>query len=76
MANESSRQSLQLQPEIAQQIGVLNARITNVNLANNDLLHQMDATFKLLMTKISALEQENAELKAKLIGDQQNQKTQ
>jgi hypothetical protein len=43
----------------------LNARIANANLANNDLLREMDATFNLLLQKISALEQENAELKTK-----------
>ncbi len=40
-------------------------RISNANLANSDLLREMEITFKQLLAKISTLKQENAELKAK-----------
>jgi hypothetical protein len=40
-------------------------RIANANLANADLLREMDTTFKQLLTKIVQLEQENTELKNK-----------
>ena len=60
----SEQKTPQLPPEIQQQITILNMRITNANLANADLLREMDATFKQLLSKISELEQENAELKA------------
>ncbi len=51
--------------EFKQQIGILNARISNVNLAVNDLLREMDGTFKAMVATIAALQKENAELKAK-----------
>lgn len=60
-----SEQKNQLPPEIQQQITILNMRISNANLANADLLREMDVMFKQLLGKISTLEQENAELKAK-----------
>lgn len=61
----SEQKPPQLPPEIQQQITILNMRISNANLANADLLREMDVTFKQLLEKISTLEQENAELKAK-----------
>jgi hypothetical protein len=66
----------QLPSEIQQQIKILNMRITNANLANSDLLHEMETTFKQLLAKISTLEQENAELKAKPKETLKNPKTQ
>ena len=51
-------------------------RMSNANLANADLLREVDATFKQLLTKISKLEQENAELKAKSKEQLKNPKTQ
>ncbi len=63
----------QITPELQQQIGVLNARITNVNLANADLIREVDSAFKALVTTISALQKENADLKTKL---QETPKTQ
>ena len=59
------QQSIQPTPEFVQQISLLNARVTNVNLANADLLREMDNTFKTMATTIAALKKENAELKAK-----------
>lgn len=58
-------QAPQFSPEIQQQINILNMRIANANLANADLLREMDTTFKQLLARISKLEQENAELKNK-----------
>ena len=48
-----------------QQIALLNARITNVNISISDLLREMDATFKAFAARVAELEKENAELKAK-----------
>lgn len=50
---------------IKQQIALLNARITNVNISLSDLLREMDVTFKAFATRIAELEKENTELKAK-----------
>ncbi len=65
MTNETTQQPAPAVFEIAQQVSILNARITNANLANNDMLREMDNTFKALVAKIDALQKENAELKAK-----------
>ncbi len=56
---------LQLSPELQQQITVLNARISNANLAYGDLLKEMSSTFKAMATTIAELQKENVELKAK-----------
>ncbi len=58
-------QNPQLSPELQQQIGILNARITNVNLANADLLKAIETTFKTMATTIIMLQKENDELKNK-----------
>jgi len=68
------QKNFQLSPEIQQQINILSMRINNANLANSDLLREMDTTFKQFLTKISALEQENVELKAKHKEDPKNPK--
>ncbi len=62
---ERNPQEVQFSPEIKQDIGNLNARITNVNLAINDLLREMDITFKAMTTLIAELQKENAYVKAK-----------
>jgi hypothetical protein len=56
-----------------QQLAVLNMRVQNVNLAFNDLLHDMAELFKTHTARIAELEKENAELKAK---PKENPKTQ
>lgn len=56
---------IQLSPELQQQISVLNARISNANFAQGDLLKEMNNTFKAMATTIAELQKENAELKAK-----------
>jgi len=53
-----------LPPELQSQVNILNARITNVNLANADLLREVDSTLKTMATIIDSLRKENAELKA------------
>jgi hypothetical protein len=58
-------QTPQLPPELQQQLNLLNMRIANSNLANADLLREIETTFKQLLTKIIKLEQENTDLKNK-----------
>ena len=70
-----NQKNLQLPPELQQQINILNMRIANANLANGDLLREMDKTFKQLLARISKLEQENAELKNKQKEHAKNRKT-
>jgi len=48
-----------------QHIAMLNARIQNVNLAQNDLLREIEATIKMFASINAALEKENAELQDK-----------
>jgi hypothetical protein len=55
----------QFSPELQQQISVLNARISNANLAYGDLLKEMNNTFTAMATVIVELQKENAELKTK-----------
>jgi len=62
---ESAQQGIQLSPELKQQLATLNARITNLNIAQNDMLKEMENTFKALVSTIVALQKENAELKTK-----------
>jgi hypothetical protein len=62
---KNQQEGVQLPPELRQHIGVLNARITNVNLAVNDLMREIDDDFKAMAAIIAALQKENAELKAK-----------
>ena len=62
---ETPQQSVQLPPELQQQISVLNARISNANFAHGDLLKEMNDTFKAMAKTIAELQKENAELKAK-----------
>jgi hypothetical protein len=51
--------------KIPQQLAVLNMRIQNVNLALNDLLRDMSSLSKAYIERITELEKENADLKAK-----------
>jgi hypothetical protein len=51
--------------KIPQQLAVLNMRIQNVNLALNDLLRDMSSLSKAYTERITELETENADLKAK-----------
>ena len=62
---EYKNEAIQLSCELQQQLGVLNARISNANFAQADLLKEMNNTFKAMATTITALQKENAELKAK-----------
>lgn len=62
----ANEQGIQVMPELQQQISVLNARISNINLANSDLLRAVESTFKTLMKIIAVLQKQNAELKQKL----------
>lgn len=62
---ETLRQGAQLSSELQQQIIVLNARISNANFAQGDLLKEMNNTFKAMATTIADLQRENTELKAK-----------
>lgn len=65
LEQKNEQEQLQLSPELQQQISVLNARISNANLAYGDLLKEMSKTFKAMATNIAELQKENAELKAK-----------
>jgi len=65
MTEQQNQQEVQFPPELKQQINVLNARISNANFAQGDLLKEMNNTFKAMATTIAALQKENAELKAK-----------
>ena len=58
-------EQIKVPPAMQQQVALLNARITNVNLSISDLLREMDATFKAFAARAAELEKENAELKAK-----------
>lgn len=62
-----------LPPQLQQHVALLNARITNSNLAQADLLKEVDNTFTAIATTIAALQKENAELKAKLAEPTKNQ---
>lgn len=55
----------QLLPTIQEKLSILNARISNVNLANTDLVKEMSSLFKTMTDEISVLKKENADLKAK-----------
>ncbi|PVX25740.1 MAG: hypothetical protein CW716_07410 [Candidatus Bathyarchaeum sp.] len=68
-------QTSQVSPEIQQQISVLNARISNANLAYGDLLKEMNNTFTAMTTLIGELQKENAELKSKAKDGQKKAKT-
>lgn len=70
---KNQQEGVPFPPELRQHVGVLNARITNVNLAVNDLMREIDNNFKAMATMIAALQKENAELKAK---PKENPKTQ
>jgi hypothetical protein len=59
------QQNTQLSSELALQVSLLNARINNVNLANADMLKEIDSVFRSMAVTIATLQQENAELKAK-----------
>jgi uncharacterized protein Yka (UPF0111/DUF47 family) len=59
--------------KMQQQLAILNMRIQNLNLAFNDLLHDMNELLKMHAARIAELEKENAELKAK---PKETQKTQ
>jgi hypothetical protein len=67
MDDQNFQQNIQLPPEFVPQFNLLNARITNANLANVDLLKEIDSVFKAMATRIAGLEKENAELKAKTV---------
>ena len=64
--SETPQQPVQFPPEIQQQISILNARIQSLNLTTNDLLREMDSTFRMMAATIAGLQKENAELRAKL----------
>lgn len=57
-------EQLRFPQAIQQQIALLNARITNINISISDLLRDMDATLRAYAAKVAELEKENAELKA------------
>jgi len=59
------QQNIQLPPELAQQLNLLTVRVGNANLANADMMKEMDNTFKAMAAIIAALQKENTELKAK-----------
>lgn len=54
----------QFSPELQQQISILNARISNANIAQADLLKELNNTFTKMITTIAELQKENTELKA------------
>jgi flagellar capping protein FliD len=60
------QQPVQLPLEIQQQISILNARIQSLNLSTNDLVREMDKTFKAMAKTIADLQTENAELEQNL----------
>ena len=64
--SETPQQPVQFPPEIQQQISILNARIQSLNLTTNDLLREVDNTFRTMAATIAGLQKENAELRAKL----------
>ena len=64
--SETPQQLVQFPPEIQQQINILNARIQSLNLTTNDLLREVDNTFRTMAATIAGLQKENAELRAKL----------
>lgn len=57
--------NIQLPTELQQQIGVLNARVSNADLVHRELLNTIASTFTAMANTIAKLQQENAELKAK-----------
>jgi hypothetical protein len=65
LEQRNGQERVQLSLELQQQISVLNARISNANLAHGDLLQEMNNTFKAMASTIVALQKENVELKGK-----------
>jgi sensor histidine kinase YesM len=63
-------------PAIQKQINLLNARISNANFAQSDLLKEVNNTFKTMVTTIAELQKENNELKAKTKETPKKPKTQ
>jgi hypothetical protein len=61
----ASQRTLQLPPELMRQIGILNARITNANLANTDLLREVEITFKAMTIEMEKIQKENFDLRTK-----------
>jgi hypothetical protein len=63
MINETGTN--QLSPAIQEKLSILNARITNVNLANADLVKDICSLLKAMADENSVLKKENTNLKAK-----------
>jgi hypothetical protein len=63
MINETGAN--QISPAVQEKLSLLNARITNVNLANADLVKDVSSLLKALADEVSVLKKENADLKAK-----------
>jgi hypothetical protein len=57
--------NIQLSPEAAQQFKIMQARIANADLAEMDMRKEINTLLQMLLTQITALQRENAELKAK-----------
>jgi hypothetical protein len=57
--------NIQLSPEAAQQFKIMQARIANADLAEMDMRKEINTLLQMLLTQITALQKENAELKAK-----------
>jgi hypothetical protein len=62
---EQKQEGIQLSPEATQQFKIMQARITNADLANMDMRKEIDMLIQVLLRQISGLQKENAELKAK-----------
>jgi len=60
------QQPVQLPLEIQQQFVALNARVQNLNLTTNDMIKEMDNTFKAMAKTIADLQTKNAELEQNL----------
>lgn len=76
MLEQKNEPRIDLSPELQQQLGILNARISNANFAQADLLTEMSNTLKVMVNMVAALQKENAELKAKPKETPKNPKTQ
>lgn len=55
----------QLPTELQQQIGILNARVSNADLVHRELLNTVATTFTAMANTIAKLQKENNELKTK-----------
>jgi hypothetical protein len=64
--SQQKQESTQFSPETIQQLKVLQARITNADLAEMDMRKEINASIQILLTQVDALQKENVELKGKL----------